>query len=84
MKKSKNPPDVCFGCGRSRAEAATYVYRSNADRYVFHRCDCGAEWTEHREGIDPTVPVNGDEVIQVHVTLERFGGSFKDLLNATA
>jgi hypothetical protein len=67
-------------CGRWLAAAATYSYRSRTDRYLFHRCECGNEWTEHQTGIDPTDPVSSDEVIEVHTRLAKFAGSISELL----
>jgi hypothetical protein len=67
-------------CRRKLDEAAVHVYRSHSDRYLFHRCACGAEWTEHQIGIDPTDPVSSDEVIEVHTRLTNFEGSISELL----
>jgi hypothetical protein len=47
---------------------------------LFHRCECGTEWTEHRTDIDPTDPVTSDEVIEVHRRLAKFEGSIAELL----
>jgi hypothetical protein len=47
---------------------------------LFHRCECGAEWTEHQTDIDPTDPVSSDEVIEVHKRLAKFEGSIAELL----
>ena len=81
MEESKLDPDTgkCV-CGRNLADAAVYPYRSRLDRCLFHRCECGAEWTEHQIDIDPTDPVSSDEVIEVHMRLARFNGSISDLL----
>jgi hypothetical protein len=49
---------------------------------MFHRCECGAEWTEHLTDVDPTDPVSSDEVIEVHKRLAKFEGSISDLLKA--
>lgn len=67
-------------CGRKLVDAAAHVYRSHTDVCVFHRCDCGAEWTEHQTGTDLADPVSSDEVIEVHARLANFHGSFSDLL----
>ena len=81
LQKSKLEPDKgkC-ACGRRLQEASVYLYRSHTDRYLFHRCDCGTEWTEHQTDIDPTEPVSSDEVIEVHKQLAKFEGSIADLL----
>ena len=81
MQKSKLEPDrgKCT-CGRRLKDAAIYTYRSRTDRYLFHRCECGSEWTEHRTDIDPTDPVSSDEVLEVHSRLAKFDGSIAELL----
>jgi hypothetical protein len=66
-------------CGRSRAEAVVYLYRSRADTCVFHRCECGEEWTEHRADVDPTDPISSEEMIEVHARLAKFQGSMPEL-----
>jgi len=35
-------PSLC-ACGRDVAEAASVSYRATSGRYLFRRCDCGAE-----------------------------------------
>jgi len=55
------------------------MYRSHTDLCIFHRCECGEEWTEHRD-IDPTEPISSDEVIEVHNRLASFEGSVSELL----
>ena len=67
-------------CGRRLKDAAVYTYRSHTDRFLFHRCDCGTEWTEHLTDVDPTDPVSSDEVIEVHRRLAKFEGSIAELL----
>jgi len=47
---------------------------------MFHRCECGAEWTEHLNDVDPTDPVSSDEVIEVHKRLAKFEGSIAELI----
>ncbi len=81
MQKSNLEPgrNKCV-CGRKLEDAAVYVYRSHTDRCVFHRCMCGAEWTEHQTDIDPMDPVSSDEVIEVHTRLAKFEGSISELL----
>ena len=81
MQRSKpEPDDGKCKCGRPRGAASIYTYRSAADRYVFHRCECGAEWTEHLADVDPTDPVSSDEVIEVHKRLAQFEGSIAELI----
>ena len=81
MQKSKQEPEKgkCV-CGRRLKDATIYVYRSRTDRYLFHRCECGAEWTEHQTDVDPMDPVSSDEVIEVHRRLAKFEGSIAELL----
>jgi hypothetical protein len=50
------------------------VYRSQTGRFIFHRCDCGTEWTEQLATVDPSEPVSSDEVLEVHEQLARFEG----------
>ena len=81
MQKSKLEPDKgrCT-CGRRLTDASIYIYRSHSDRFLFHRCECGSEWTEHQADVDPTDPVTSDEVIEVHRRLSKFEGSIAELL----
>ncbi len=81
MQKSKQEPEKgkCV-CGRPLKDATIYVYRSHTDRYLFHRCECGTEWTEHQTDVDPMDPVSSDEVIEVHRRLAKFEGSIAELL----
>ena len=72
--------DKCV-CGRELEDASVCVYRSNNKVHVFHRCDCGVEWTEHRSAIDPSDPVSSDEVIEVHMRMATFDGSISELLH---
>jgi hypothetical protein len=71
-------------CGRRKKEASVYTYRSHTDRYLFHRCECGTEWTEHLTDIDMTDPVSSDEVIEVHRRLAKFEGSIAELIERRA
>ena len=81
MQRSKPEPDGAeCACGRARKDAAEYTYRSHTDRYMFHRCECGAEWTDHLTDVDPTDPVSSDEVIEVHKRLAKFEGSIAELI----
>ena len=81
MQKSKLEPEKgkC-ACGRRLKDASVSIYRSHSDCYVFHRCECGTEWTEHQMDIDPSEPVSSDEVIEVHKRLATFEGSISELL----
>jgi hypothetical protein len=55
-------------------------YRSQKGSFRFHRCECGTEWTEHLALIDRTVPVSGDELLDVHLALVDFEGKLTDLI----
>ena len=81
MQRSKLEPEKgkC-ACGRRLKDASIYLYRSHSDCYVFHRCECGTEWTEHQRDIDLAEPVSSDEVIEVHKRLAKFEGSIAELL----
>jgi hypothetical protein len=70
---------VC-ACGRRRDAAASYVHQSNVATYVYHRCECGVEWTESRPSVDRSEPVSTDEVLEVHTSLLEFEGSLRDLV----
>lgn len=81
MQQSKLGPDpaVC-ACGRLRLAAASYIHQSNVATYVYHRCECGAEWTESRPSMDRSAPVSTDEVLEVHTALMEFEGNLRDLV----
>lgn len=72
--------DPACACGRSRSEAASSVYRSQAAVFTFRRCACGREWTEQHAGFDPSEPISSDEVIEVHQLLRRFRGPISEML----
>ena len=80
QRSSRKPGKGRCACGRRLDDAAVYVYRSRLDRYLFRRCECGAEWTEHQIGVDPRDPVSSDEVIEVHSRLAAFDGPISELL----
>jgi hypothetical protein len=81
LQRSKpEPEEGKCACGRSRLEASVNTYRSHTDRYIFHRCECGAEWTDHVTDVDPSAPVSSDEIIEVHRRLARFEGSIAELI----
>lgn len=80
MQNPKPDEGATCACGRSRGEATAATYRSHAAVFTFRRCACGREWTERRDAIDPSSPISGDEVIEVHQFLRRFKGPISDLL----
>lgn len=81
MQKPKLEPEpsVC-ACGRRRDAAASYIHQSGVATYVYRRCECGAEWTESRPGVDHREPVSMDEVLEVHTALARFEGDLRVLV----
>jgi hypothetical protein len=80
MQQSQPDPVETCGCGRSRQQAVSSLYRASAAVFVFHRCLCGLEWTEQRPAVDAREPVSDDELIEVHVQLARFEGSIAELI----
>jgi hypothetical protein len=58
------------------------VHHSHSAVYVYHRCECGAEWTETRPSVDRSQPVSGDEVIEVHRFLDSFEGPLPTLIES--
>jgi hypothetical protein len=83
MTSSKSEPDaVRCSCGRSKADAATRPYASAQGRLVFHRCDCGLEWTERLSHANLGDPVSSDELIEVHQLLARLQGPLTQLLQS--
>ena len=82
LQPSKPEPEkkTKCACGRRLRDASVYIYRSHGDRYLFHRCECGVEWTVHQNDVDPLQPVSSDEVIEVHRRLAKFEGSIAELL----
>ena len=72
-------PTVC-ACGRRRDAASSYIHQSNVATYVYHRCECGVEWTESRPSVDRSEPVSTDEVLEVHASLLEFEGTLRDLI----
>lgn len=81
MQKPKLGPEPSrCACGRKRTEAQIYVHQAHIALYVYHRCECGAEWTESRPAVDRTEPVSSDEVLEVYKQLATFEGSFRELI----
>jgi hypothetical protein len=82
MQRRKPEPERSrCTCGRSRRDAATTVYRSSQKgRFIYHRCECGIEWTEHQVSVDPSEPISSDELLEVHEQLAGFDGPISLLL----
>ena len=82
MRRSQRSPEgeECT-CGRPHGTASVASYRSHAGSYRYHRCDCGTEWTERVQHVDRTVPVSGDEVLDVHLLLAKFQGPLSELID---
>jgi hypothetical protein len=68
-------------CGRSERTVRVVSYRTRTGSYRFHRCDCGTEWTERMAHIDRSLPVTGDELLDVHQLLAEFDGRLTDLID---
>src|SRR5437870_4684548 len=81
LQRSKRESDKgkCAS-GSRRKDAAIYTYRPRTDRFLFHRCECGTEWTEHKTDIAPTDPATSNEVTEVHNQLATFEGSIAERL----
>ena len=85
MQRRKPEPETArCDCGRDLADASILVYRSSNGRFIFHRCECGAEWTENQASVDPSQPITSDEVLEVHECLARFEGPINELLGLKA
>lgn len=81
MQKRKLERDaVRCRCGRELIAAAVVTYRSHETRFVFHRCECGLEWTEQFSDVDRSEPISGDELLAVHSVLQAYEGSLPGLL----
>ena len=80
MAKRKLERDVLCRCGRELRAAAVATYRSHECRFVFHRCECGLEWTEQLPDVDRSAPITGDELLAVHQVLTSYEGSLGDLV----
>ena len=81
MQKPKPEPEPSrCDCGREISQSSAATYTSSSGRYVFHRCECGAEWTEQVDRVDRSEPVSSDELLEVHERLAEFTGSINDLL----
>ena len=78
-RKLEREPLTCR-CGRELKAAAVNVYRSHESRFVFHRCECGLEWTEQFKDVDRSEPITGDELLTVHEVLVAYEGTLPGLL----
>jgi hypothetical protein len=78
--KKSGPSSGACACGRPADDVSVYRFRSGPNRYLFHRCVCGSEWTDSRPDIDLSAPVSSEEVIDVHRRLAAFHGGLADLL----
>ena len=81
MQQSKmgSEPSVCV-CGRRLDAASSFTHQSNVATYVYHRCECGVEWTESHPNMDRSEPVSTDEILEVHTSLLAFEGGLRDLV----
>ena len=76
----RSPEGERCRCGRPPKTVRVVSYRSHSGSYRYHRCECGAEWTERMALVDRTVPVSGDELLEVHLLLADFDGKLTDLI----
>ncbi len=84
VKRFQRSPDSdACRCGRPARTARVVNYRSHSGSYRYHRCECGTEWTERVPYVDRTVPVTGDELLDVHLLLRKFEGGLTDLIDRT-
>ena len=77
----RSPEGEQCGCGQSDRTVRVVSYRSGTGSFRFHRCECGTEWTERLAHIDRTLPVTGDELLDVHLVLAEFEGRLTDLID---
>lgn len=80
QKKQPEPEEASCPCGRPLSATQTFSYCSSSARYLFHRCECGREWTGREEAVDRSKPVSSDEVLDVHERLAAFEGPLTELL----
>ena len=80
QKRKLERESLTCRCGRELGAAAVNVYRSQGNRFVFHRCECGLEWTEQFQDVDRSEPITGDEVLTVHEVLLAYEGTLPGLL----
>ena len=80
QKRKLERESLTCRCGRELKAAAASTYRSNDSRFVFHRCECGHEWTEQFQDVDRSEPITGDEVLTVHEVLLAYEGTLPGLL----
>lgn len=80
-RHQRSPEGERCRCGRPQPKVRVVSYRSHSGSYRFHRCECGTEWTERMAHIDRTLPVSGDELLDVHLLLADFEGKLTDLFD---
>ena len=82
MGRSKRSPEgEHCRCGLPHRTSNVASYRTHLGSYRYHRCDCGTEWTERVPHVDPSVPVSGDEVLEVHLLMAGFEGGLTELID---
>ena len=81
VKRYQRSPDGECRCGRPQRATRVVNYRSHSGSYRYHRCECGTEWTERVPHVDRSVPVTGDELLDVHLLLAEFEGRLTDLID---
>lgn len=81
MQQPKLEPEpVECACGRNLADASVVAYSSARGHCLYHRCQCGAEWTECHAELDKQQPISSDELLDLHQRLADFEGPIQELL----
>ena len=65
-------------CGRDRTDAAPTILHSVTGTYVFRRCACGLDWTEHGAGRDPSEVHSSVDVAEAHAQFKAFHWSVSE------
>jgi hypothetical protein len=66
------------GCGRDPQETAVTSFRSISGTYLFHRCPCGIEWTEHVAAPELPSSTHGPAVREFHEHVHAFHGAMRE------
>ena len=73
-----HPTSGRCACGRDRTDATATTLRSVTGTYVFRRCVCGLEWTEHGAGRVPSDVHSSVDVAEVHAQFKAFHWSVSE------
>lgn len=69
--------DTRCACGRDQQESTVTTFRSVSGTYLFHRCPCGIEWTEHVAVPEIPPATNGPAVREFHEHVHAFHGAMR-------